>query len=150
MRQTSEINNLKSIQASLAAEMSLEQQRLKAQITEQGRALAIGRMAAARLDEVAIIKQIQAAEAQLAATTATSAELRAAYAVRTAAVAAYGETTLAVNAAVRTSEVATAAASNASKAILLTAAAGRGLLALLTGPVGLIATAGLVAASFSR
>ncbi|QZI72888.1 phage tail tape measure protein [Pseudomonas protegens] len=149
MRQTSEINNLKSIQASLAAEMSLEQQRLKAQITEQGRALAIGRMAAARLDEVAIIKQIQAAEAQLAATTAaTSAELRAAYAVRTAAVAAYGETTLAVNAAVRTSEVATAAASNASKAILLTAAAGRGLLALLTGPVGLIATAGLVAASF--
>ncbi|MBV4531010.1 phage tail tape measure protein [Pseudomonas sp. SWRI107] len=149
MRQTSEINNLKSVQATLAAERSLEGQRLKAQINEQGRALAIARMAAARLDEVAIIRQIQAAEAQLAATTAaTSAEMQAAYAVRTAAVAAYGETTLAVNAAVRTSDAATAAASNASKAILLTAAAGRGLLALLTGPVGLIVATGLVAASF--
>lgn len=149
MRQTSEINNLKSVQATLAAERSLEGQRLKAQINEQGRALAIARMATARLDEVAIIRQIQAAEAQLAATTAaTSAEMQAAYAVRTAAVAAYGETTLAVNAAVRTSDAATAAASNASKAILLTAAAGRGLLALLTGPVGLIVATGLVAASF--
>ncbi|MEJ5862087.1 phage tail tape measure protein [Pseudomonas farsensis] len=149
MRQASEINNLKSVQATLAAERSLEGQRLKAQINEQGRALAIARMAAARLDEVAIIRQIQAAEAQLAATTAaTSAEMQAAYAVRTAAVTAYGETTLAVNAAVRTSDAATAAASNASKAILLTAAAGRGLLALLTGPVGLIFATGLVAASF--
>ena len=149
LRQQSEINNLKSVQAALAAEVSLEQQRLRAQITEQGRALAIGRMAAARLDEVAIIKQIQAAEAQLAVTTtAASAEMRAAYSVRTAAVAAYGETTLTVNAALRTSDAATAATSSASKAMLLTAAAGRGLLALLTGPVGLIATTALVAASF--
>lgn len=149
MRQTSEINNLKSVQATLAAERTLEEQRLKAQISEQGRALALARMATARLDEVAIIKQIQAAEASLAATTAaTSAEIQAAYAVRSAAVAAYGETTLAVNAAVRTSEAATVAASNASKAVLLTAAAGRGLLALLTGPVGLIAATALIAASF--
>ncbi|MCV4287001.1 tape measure protein [Pseudomonas capsici] len=149
LRQQSEINNLKSVQAVLTAEVGLEQQRLRAQITEQGRALAIGRMAAARLDEAAIIKQIQVAEAQLAATTvATSAEIQAAYAARTAAVLAYGETTLAVNAAVRTSETATAAASTASKAILLTAAAGRGLLSLLTGPIGLIATTALVAASF--
>lgn len=149
MRQTSEINNLKSVQATLAAERSLEGQRLKAQINEQGRALAIARMAMARLDEVAIIKQIQAAEAQLAATTlATSAEIQAAYAIRSAAVAAYGETTLAVNAAVRTSDAATVAASSASKAVLLTAAAGRGLLALLTGPVGLIAATALIATSF--
>ncbi len=149
MRQQSEIANLNAVRAALTAEVALEQQRLRAQFTEKGRALAIQRMAAARLDEVAIVRQIQAAELQLAAiTVATSAEMQAAYGVRTAAVAAYGETTLAVNAAVRTSELATAAASNASKAALLTAAAGRGLLALLTGPVGLIATAGLVAASF--
>lgn len=149
MRQQSEIANLNAVRAALTAEVALEQQRLRAQFTEKGRALAIQRMAAARLDEVAIVKQIQAAELQLAAiTVATSAEMQAAYGVRTAAVAAYGETTLAVNAAVRTSELATAAASNASKAALLTAAAGRGLLALLTGPVGLLATAGLVAASF--
>lgn len=149
MRQQSEINNLKSVQASLAAEVLLEQQRLRAQISEQGRALAINRMAAARLDEVAIIKQIQIAEAGLAATTAaTSAEIQAAYAARTAAVLAYGETKLAMDAADRASSAATAAASSGSKAILLTAAAGRGLLALLTGPVGLIATTALVAASF--
>lgn len=149
MRQQSEINNLKTVQATLAGEVSLEQQRLRAQISEQGRALAINRMAAARLEEVAIIKKIQLAEAQLAATTvAASAEAQAAYAVRAASAAALGETTLAVNAAIRASDAATAAASSASKAVLLTAAAGRGLLALLTGPVGLIATAGLVAASF--
>lgn len=149
MRQQSEINNLKTVQATLAGEVSLEQQRLRAQISEQGRALAINRMAAARLEEVAIIKKIQLAEAQLAATTvAASAEVQAAYAVRAASATALGETTLAVNAAIRASDAATAAASSASKAVLLTAAAGRGLLALLTGPVGLIATAGLVAASF--
>ncbi|WP_122544373.1 phage tail tape measure protein [Pseudomonas viridiflava] len=149
VRQQSEINNLKAVQATLAAERVLEEQRLAAQISEQGRAAARNRMALARLDEVAIIRQIQAAEAALAATTiATSAQIQSAYAGRTAAAASYAETTLALNAAVRASEMATAATSTASKAMLLTAAAGRGLLALLTGPVGLIALTGAVAYSF--
>ncbi|AHZ95030.1 phage tail tape measure protein [Pseudomonas syringae] len=149
VRQQSEINNLKSVQATLAAERVLEEQRLAAQISEQGRAAARNRMALARLDEVAIIRQIQAAEAALAATTiATSAQIQSAYAGRTAAAASYAETTLALNAAVRASEVATAATTTASKAMLITAAAGRGLLALLTGPVGLIALTGAVAYSF--
>ncbi|NAP01941.1 phage tail tape measure protein [Pseudomonas syringae] len=149
VRQQSEINNLKSVQATLAAERVLEEQRLAAQISEQGRAAARNRMALARLDEVAIIRQVQAAEAALAATTiATSAQIQSAYAGRTAAAASYAETTLALNAAVRASEVATAATTTASKAMLITAAAGRGLLALLTGPVGLIALTGAVAYSF--
>ncbi|SHM46503.1 tape measure domain-containing protein [Pseudomonas asturiensis] len=149
MRQQSEINNLKTVQTTLAAERVLEEQRLSAQITEQGRAAARNRMAEARLAEVAIIRQIQEAELQLAATTAaTSAEIQAAYAARGVAAAGVAETTLAANAAIRASEAATAAATSASKAMLLVGAAGRGLLALLTGPVGLIAMTAAVAYSF--
>ncbi|SOS34698.1 tail tape measure protein [Pseudomonas syringae group genomosp. 3] len=149
MRQQSEINNLKSVQAALAAERVLEEQRLAAQISEQGRAAARNRMALARLDEVAIIRQIQAAETSLAATTiATSLEIQASYAARSAAVAAAGETKLAVDAASRASDAATAAASRSSTAMVAASAAGRGVLGLLTGPVGLIAMTALVAASF--
>ncbi|WP_109514760.1 tape measure protein [Pseudomonas ovata] len=149
IRQTSEINNLKYVQATLAGERVLEEQRLAAQISEQGRAAARSRMAEARLAEVAIIRQIQEAEIQLAATTsAASVEIQAAYAARSAAAAGVAETTLAANAAIRASDAATAATSSASKAMLLTAAAGRGLMALLTGPVGLIAMTAAVAYSF--
>ncbi|WP_010216660.1 tape measure protein [Pseudomonas syringae group genomosp. 3] len=149
MRQQSEINNLKSVQTALASERMLEEQRLAAQISEQGRAAARNRMALARLDEVAIIRQIQAAETSLAATTvATSLEIQAAYAGRSAAIAATGETKLAVDAASRASDAATAASARASSAMTLAATAGRGVLGLLTGPVGLIAMTALVAASF--
>ncbi|MHB9695685.1 tape measure protein [Pseudomonas amygdali pv. morsprunorum] len=89
MRQESELNNMRSVQAALVAERELEVSRLSSQISEQGRAAARNRMAVARLDEIKIIKQIQAAEIQLAATTtATSAEIQQAYAVRSAAAAA--------------------------------------------------------------
>lgn len=149
MRQQSDLNNLRSIQAVLVAEREQEVSRLSNQISEQGRSAARNRMAAARLDEVKIIKQIQAAEIQLAATTAaTSAEIQQAYLVRSAAIAGVAETTLAANAAIRASETATAAVTSASKAMLLAGAAGRGLLGLLTGPVGLIAMTGAVAYSF--
>ncbi len=149
VRQQSEINNLKSVQATLAAERVLEEQRLAAQISEQGRAAARNRMALARLDEVAIIRQIQAAEAGLAATsTATSAEIQAGYALRSAAAAGYAETTLAANAAVKASERAAAAASITNRSVGAVATAGSGLLGLLSGPVGLIAMTALVAASF--
>ncbi|QOI03383.1 phage tail tape measure protein [Pseudomonas savastanoi] len=149
MRQQSDLNNLRSIQAVLVAEREQEVTRLSNQISEQGRAAARNRIAVARLDEVKIIKQIQAAEIQLAATTsAASSEIQQAYAVRSAAVAGVAETTLAANAAIRASETATAAVTSASKAMLLAGAAGRGLLGLLTGPVGLIAMTGAVAYSF--
>ncbi|KPW42329.1 Lambda family phage tail tape measure protein [Pseudomonas syringae pv. apii] len=149
MRQESELNNMRSVQAALVAERELEVTRLSNQISEQGRAAARNRMAIARQDEVKIIKQIQAAETQLAATTsATSVEIQQAYAVRSAAIAGVAETTLVANQAIRASETATAAVTTASKAMLLAGAAGRGLLGLLTGPVGLIAMTGAVAYSF--
>jgi len=145
-RQQSNLANLQSVQATLAAEMGLEQQRLKAQITEQGRAASVARMAEIRLSETAIIRQIQAAEAALAATTvAASAEVQAAYARRTAAVAAHAEATAIANAAVAAS---TKAAADASVAANTFARAGTGLLGVMGGPLGLAVTAGAVAASF--
>ncbi|MGE1156748.1 phage tail tape measure protein [Pseudomonas kitaguniensis] len=149
IRQQSEINNLKTVQATLTAEREQEAVRLANQITEQGRSAARNRMAAARLAEVKIIDQVTAAEARLAATTiATSAEIQAAYATRNAAVIAAGETKIAVDAASRASDAATVAAAKASSAMTLTSVAGRGFLGLLTGPVGLVAMTALVAASF--
>ncbi|UZE12791.1 phage tail tape measure protein [Pseudomonas sp. B21-053] len=149
LRQQSEINNLKTVQTTLAAERVLEEQRLAAQISEEGRAAARNRMALARLDEVAIIRQIQAAEAGLAATSAaTSADIQAGYALRSAAAAGYAETTLAANAAVKASERAAAAASITTRSVGALTTAGAGLMGLLTGPVGMIAMTALVAASF--
>lgn len=141
-RQQSAITSLKAVQTQLVAERQLEEQRLAAQISEQGRAAARNRMALARLDEVAIIKQIQAAETQLAATTAATSQARA------MAITGVAETTLAVNAAVQASNAATATAASASSAWALATTAGRGLLSLLTGPVGLIAMTAAVAYSF--
>ncbi|QHF05744.1 tape measure protein [Pseudomonas asturiensis] len=149
LRQQSEINNLKTVQTTLAAERLQEEQRLAAQISEQGRAAARNRMAIARLDEVAIIKQIQVAEAQLAATTAaTSAEVQASYAAMRNSAAGYAEATIAANAAVTASQRTAAAATVAAKSVGAFTAAGSGLLGLLTGPVGMIAMTAVVAASF--
>ncbi|EPN21327.1 phage tail tape measure protein [Pseudomonas syringae] len=149
LRQQSEINNLKAVQITLAAEREQEATRLANQISEQGRAAARNRMALARLDEVAIIKNIQAAEAGLAATTAAaSVDIQAAYAARSAAAAGYAETTLAANAAVKASERAAAAATVTNKSIAAVSTAGGALMGLLTGPVGMIAMTALVAASF--
>lgn len=147
--QASEVARLRSVQAALAAELELEQVRLKAQISEQGRAATVARMAEIRLSEVAIIKQVEAAERSLAATTvATSEAVQAAQAKKTAAVAAYGEATLAVNSAVVASERAATSANAASRAVGGLATAGRGLLGILGGPAGLAIIAGAVALSF--
>ena len=111
--------------------------------------MSVARIAALRLDEVAITKQLQVAETSLAATTvATSAEITAALASQTAARGALAETTLTTNAASAASDRASAAASATAKATTALTASGGGLLALLSGPVGLIAMTGLVAASF--
>ena len=149
VRQGSELENIKAVQASLAAERLLEQQRLAAQINDTGRTASISRIAELRLAEVAVTKKVEQAERSLAATTvATSLEIQAAYVKRTAAALAYGETTAVVNAAAVASDRAAAAASIAGRAFGVMAAAGRGLLALLGGPVGLLFVAGAVALSF--
>ncbi len=149
VRQASEVANLQAVQTALVAERGLEEQRLRAQITDTGRAQSIARIVELRQSEIAITNQVRAAETALAETSvATSAQIQAAYQRRSAAAGAYGETTLAVNEAVAASEKTTAAASSVSRGIAGLSAAGGGLLALLTGPVGMIATVALVAASF--
>lgn len=149
VRQASELGNLKLVQATLTAERELEGQRLKAQITDQGRTLSIARIAELRTAEAGAIKLVQAAEVSLAATTvATSAEITAALGAQTAARGVLAETTATTNAAMVASDRAAGAASAGAKAALALSTASRGLLALLTGPVGLIAMTGLVAASF--
>jgi tape measure domain-containing protein len=149
MRQASEVGNLQAVQAALVAERALEQQRLRAQITDTGRAQSVARLAELRQSEVLIINQVKAAELVLAETTvATSAEIQAAYKLRAAAAAGYAETALAANQAIALSDKATAAAGATSRSVGAMSAAGSGLLGILTGPVGLIATAGLVALSF--
>jgi tape measure domain-containing protein len=149
VRQASEVANLQSVQTALIAERGLEEQRLRAQITDTGRAQSIARIVELRQSEILIADQVRAAETALAETSvATSAQIQAAYQRRSAAAGAYGETTLAVNEAVAASEKTTAAASGVSRGIAGLSAAGGGLLALLTGPVGMIATVALVAASF--
>ena len=149
VRQTSELVNIQSVQATIVAERNLEQQRLAAQISAQGRMASIARLAELRLAEVATIKQVEIAERSLAATTsATSAQIQAGYAMRTAATLAYGETTAVVNAAVIASDRATAAASITARAFAGLRVAGAGLLAMMGGPLGLAFIAGAVALSF--
>ncbi|MCO8164802.1 tape measure protein [Pseudomonas sp. 21LCFQ010] len=142
VRQASELANIQMVRNALTAELALEQQRLKAQISETGRAQSVARMAEIRRSEIAIIKQVEIAERQLAATTvATSAQVQAAYTKITAAKAGMAETTLAANAAIAASDRATAAASAFT-------GTGRALLGLLGGPAGLVFTIGAVAASY--
>jgi len=143
--QAAEIERLKTTQASLAAERSLESQRLQAQITDTGRQKSLSRMAELRRAEIAVAKQVQTAEAQLAATTvASSKTIEAAYNERAAAATRAAETTKAANAASAASERASAAA----KATTSLGRAGRGVMTLLGGPAGLIALASMAATSW--
>lgn len=149
VRQASELANIQSVQAALAAELTLEQERLKAQINEQGRAASVARISEIRLAQVAVIKQVEAAERSLASTTvASSALVEKAYAGRTAATLAFAETTAAVNALSVASNNAAAAASVTGRALSTMAVAGRGALALFGGPVGLVFIAAAAALSF--
>lgn len=140
--QTESLMRLKNAQELMVTENALEVQRLKAQITDKGRQMAATRMAEIRLAEVAIAKRVEAAERSLAATSvATSAAVQQAYADRSAAAGAYAAASKAANATAANAERAAASASLVSRA-------GTGLLTLLGGPVGLISTIGMVAASF--
>lgn len=156
-RQASEIARLQSVQAAIAAEKELEVQRLKAQITEIGRQQSVARMVELRLSEVAITKQLQVAEQQLAATTVASSE------AATAAMARWEASTLAVAAANRQVSasqllVAETGAKVAATSSLLTASlggiagaaskAGSWILRMAAGWPGLLLSIGAVALSF--
>ncbi|WP_132450988.1 tape measure protein [Pseudomonas aeruginosa] len=152
-RQASEISRLRAVQASLVAERELEGQRLKAQITEIGRQQSVARMAELRLAETAIIKQLQAAEAQLTATTvAGSQAVTAALAQRVSATEALSAANLQLTAAQTASTAAMGrwfAASTALGAGLnALRTAGAGILRMAAGWPGLILAIGAVALSF--
>lgn len=149
LRQESDLAGVRSVQTALAAEFALEQQRLKAQISETGRNAALARMVEIRGAQIAITTQVEAAERSLAATTvATSAQIQAANAQVTASKVALAETTLAIKTATIAANESAASATFAARAWggLRTGAAG--LLGLLGGPVGLAFMAGAVALSF--
>lgn len=149
LRQQSDINNIKSIQANLVAERQLEVERHKQQISAVGRQQSQARIIELRQAEIATANLVRQSEAALAETTiATSAAVQAAYERRAIAAGATGETQIAVNSAVVASERATAAATSSARALTAASTAGGGMLALLTGPLGLIAMTALVAASF--
>ncbi|WP_422775455.1 tape measure protein [Pseudomonas aeruginosa] len=152
-RQASEISRLRAVQASLVAERELEGQRLKAQITEIGRQQSVARMAELRLSETAIIKQLQAAEAQLTATTvAGSQAVTAALAQRVSATEALSAANLQLTATQTASTAAMGrwfAASTALGAGLnALRTAGAGILRIAAGWPGLILSIGAVALSF--
>jgi lambda family phage tail tape measure protein len=152
-RQVQEITRLRSVQSAIAAELELEQVRHKAQITDMGRQQSVARMAELRLSEVAIIKQLQAAEASLAVTTqANSAKAIAALEARRIATinvaTAEAAATAATGARGAAMLASASAASLGAAALGKVAAAGRGLVGVLGGPVGLIVTLGLAATAF--
>lgn len=140
--QASNLERLRSVQQLMAVENAQEVQRIKAQISDVGRQKAATRMAEIRVAEVAIARQVEAAEKSLAATTvASSAQVQAAYAARSKSAEAYAVAAKAANAAAASVEKTAASASLLSRA-------GASLLGVMGGPAGLAITAGLVATSF--
>ncbi|RUT37642.1 phage tail tape measure protein [Pseudomonas sp. PAMC 29040] len=151
--QTADLARLQTVRQSLVAELELEQQRLRAQISDIGRQQSVARMAELRLAETAIIRQLTAAEAQLTATTiAGSGAVTASLAQRTAATEALAVVNgqLAVAQVAATSTMAAWAASSTAlgAGFAMAAKAGRALLSLAAGWPGLIITVGLIAYSF--
>lgn len=153
VQQANEIARLKAVQQSIAAELALEQVRHKAQITDIGRQQSVARMAELRLSELAITKQMAAAEAALATSTAaSSAKITAAIEARRIATINLASAQSALSAATVASSAAMAATATAGGVAVVAmskaAAAGSRLVGILGGPVGLVVTLGLAAASF--
>ncbi|MEF8689435.1 UNVERIFIED_CONTAM: tape measure protein [Comamonas sp. A-3] len=142
MVQVSNLERLRTAQAQLAAENALEVRRIQAQINDIGRQKAATRLAEIRMAEVAITKQVEAAEKSLAATTvATSKTVQTAYAQRSAAAQAYAVTTAAANQSAMATE-------KAAQATSLLGRAGGALLGALGGPMGMAVTIGLSTAAW--
>lgn len=140
---TSEIQRMNSTRAQLQIEKALEVQRLGNQISEQGRQMSIARMAQLRQVEVAVTRELQAAEAQLTATSVAGAEAvtaaKTAEAAAIARVAAATEAGTVANGRYAASQAAVAASTNT------VALATKGLLGFFGGPIGLIVTLAAVA-----
>lgn len=152
-QQAGEIARLKTVQQAIAAEMALEQVRHKAQITDIGRQQSVARMAELRTAELAITRQMTAAEAALANQTAAStAKVTAALEARRIATInlATAQGALSAATAASSASIASMAAAGSVGAAAMTkaAAAGSRVLSILGGPVGLVVTLGLAAASF--
>lgn len=130
--QAAEISRIKTVQAALVAERNLETQRLKAQITDKGRAQSVARLAELQTAHTAITGQLTAAEATLQRTTvASSTAIAAAYEARAVAAGEAAAATSTLNAA-----TAAAGRTAASTSILM-----RGLSAVMNtlgGPLGVI------------
>ncbi|ENX58151.1 MULTISPECIES: tape measure protein [Acinetobacter] len=128
----SEIQRMQATIAATNAEKAQEAQRLKSQITDQGRAMSISRMATLQQTQALMTAELTALEQRLASTTVASS---AAYtSARNAQTAATGRLT--------------AATSGLNVANSLTTRSTFGLLGALGGPVGLGLTVAGVAASY--
>ncbi|VXA55303.1 conserved hypothetical protein [Acinetobacter proteolyticus] len=128
----SEIQRMQATIAATNAEKAQEAQRLKSQITDQGRAMSISRMATLQQTQALMTAELTALEQRLASTTVASS---AAYtSARNAQTAATGRLT--------------AATSGLNVANSLTTRSTLGLLGALGGPVGLGLTVAGVAASY--
>lgn len=134
----SEIQRMNSTRSQLQVEKALEVQRLGNQISEQGRQMSIARMAQLRQVEVAVTRELQAAEAQLTATSVAGAQAvtaaKTAEAAAIARVAAATEAGTVANGRYAASQAAVAASTNT------VALATKGLLGFFGGPLGLILT----------
>ena len=147
--QVATLDSLKATQATMAVERELEAQRLRAQYTDVGRQKSLARMAELRTSEVAITRQVQAAEQALASTTVASSKvLEAAYAQRATAAAAAADTTKKANLASAASEQATAKVVSAGNAASRFARWGGVALGLLGGPAGMITLAAMAGTSW--
>lgn len=120
-RALAEVNSTRAVVASVRAEIELEKVRLRAQITDVGRAATIERMAAASTTLASANRLLLSTETALAGATAATA------AAQTASAAATARATTAV-----------AAASVAGKALAGVLTVVRGALALVGGPIGAV------------
>lgn len=141
--QAAEITRLEGTIAALQGEKALEAQRLKSQISEQGRAATIARMVEIQRAQLALTGQLTAAQAALTATTVSSS---------TAVTAALASRAVASDAAAASSARVTAAtvamASAASGATIVM----NGLktaMAFLGGPTGVIILAAVALTYFA-
>lgn len=139
----SEVQRMRSTISQIEAEKVLEAQRLQAQITDQGRQASITRMAQLQQTQAIVVRELTAAEAQLAATTlASSPKMVAAHTAQTAAI---GQQAATTEAATIAAGQHTAAQKAMAASMVTTTGAARGLWAALGGPVGIGIALGAVA-----
>ncbi|WP_288937073.1 tape measure protein [uncultured Sphingomonas sp.] len=140
--QAAEIMRMESTIGALQAEKTLEAQRLKSQISEKGRMATVARMAELQTAELALTRQLTAAQGALASTTvSTSAAMTAALNGRAAASEAAAASAARVTAA-------TAAMAGAASGATVVMNGLKTAMAFLGGPVGIIMLAAMAIYQF--